>query len=80
MKDIYKTEVELGVTAPSTSSFYYEGFWQLNDPVHPNGGTVTYIDPNGFSQESTYLWVGECRQIIARSITSVVGASTCVPA
>lgn len=76
---IYGNEICTAYVAPPTYSFYYEGFYETDDPAHPLGGTIVYVDADGFTQESTYLWNGECRLIIAQSITSHIGAGTCTP-
>ena len=74
---IYGNEICTAYVAPPTYSFYYEGIYTTNDPAHPTGGTIVYIDAYGVTQESTYLWNGECREILAQSITSNVGAGPC---
>ena len=66
------------VAPTETTNFYYEGIYDVDDPVH-SAGTVVYIDANGDTQYSEFLWAGECRLIVAVSIISHVGAVTCIP-
>lgn len=68
-----------GTPPATTYSFYYEGFYEEGDEVHPSGGTVVYLDADGITQYSTLLWQGECRLITAQSIISHIGAGTCTP-
>jgi hypothetical protein len=59
--------------------FHYTGVYTFPDEVHGNGGTVVYKDEFGVNQYSTFLWSDECREIIANSIVSRIGAITCIP-
>lgn len=81
-RDIYRVcdEDDIVVNPPTpaqTYPFYFEGLYTTNDPAHPSGGTIVYIDAYGATQQSTFLWIGECREILAQSITSNVGAGPC---
>jgi len=68
-----------GTPPETTYSFYYEGFYEEGDEIHPDGGTIVYLDADGLTQYSYLLWTGECRLITAQSIISHVGAGTCTP-
>jgi hypothetical protein len=63
------------------TSYSYEGFYELNDPAHPNGGSLNYVDINGNTQSLTFMWVGNCQTFSSQSgPTNVIGAGPCTPA
>jgi chitodextrinase len=64
-------------TGLSVQSFYYEGFFEPDDPRAPYGGSVTYKDANGVTVTQEGFYVGTCTEIIANSIISTSRARTC---
>jgi hypothetical protein len=71
--------VNMTITEEGTlNNYYYEG----NDHAEDEGGspgTVEYYDEFGELQESTGLYIGECRLIQAQSIFSALNVHTCTP-
>ena len=45
-----------GTSAPTTTKACYKGIWRWPDPVHPNGGRVTYTNSSGNSVTEDGLW------------------------
>ena len=43
-------------TSPDTVKACYEGFWTNPDPVHPTGGSVTYVNAAGSTVTLNYVW------------------------
>ncbi len=63
-------------TTLSCGEFCFLGFYAENDPVHPNGGTVAYVDCLGHTQSETFIFVDAgIISITAHSIISHVGCS-----
>ena len=60
-----------------TTNFYYTGIYDLDDPRHLNGGTITYKDINNITQTSVNLYSDECRTITALYIVSVEDSTPC---
>jgi hypothetical protein len=72
--------VVVTVAAVPTTSYSYEGIYELNDPAHPNGGSLTYVDSNGVTQNITTMWSGTCVTFESQSApTNLVDVATCVP-
>lgn len=47
----------------------YDGIWELDDPEHPEGGTLVYIDECGSTVTVTDIWLtGICTEFIYSSI------------
>jgi len=54
----------------------YDGIWGLDDPEHPDGGTLVYIDGCGNTVTITEIWiVGYCTEFTYSSIVSRIGVS-----
>ena len=69
------------VPAPVMTNYSYEGIYELNDPAHPNGGSLDYVDVNGTTQSLTTMWAGTCVTFASQSApTNKIGVATCVPA
>lgn len=62
---------------PSTTQYCYDGFWELNDPEHPNGGSVTYIDRNNVENTIDQIWLGYPVVFNAQSIVNTIGCAPC---
>jgi len=68
-----------GPTLP-TYSYHYVGLYEFGDEVHPNGGTLVYIDENSVEQTITNIVLEDgCVEYLAASIVSNVGLATCTP-
>jgi hypothetical protein len=52
------------------------GIWEVDDPLHPSGGTVNYIDQFGNPQTITGVWLDEYIQFYAIQITFITGLAT----
>jgi len=68
-------------TVPPCETFCFQGIFAVGDEVHPDGGTVTYVDCDGNSAEVTGIFSDAgIVSIEARSITSTLACSqeTCV--
>ena len=61
-----------------TNVYCYEGVYEVDDPAHPFGGVVNYIDQYGNYQSQQYIWLGDFVTIVAQSIISTTGVSTVV--
>jgi hypothetical protein len=52
----------------------YDGIWELDDPEHPDGGTLVYIDECGITVTVTDIWLtGVCTEF---TYSSIVNAET----
>ena len=52
----------------------YDGIWELDDPEHPDGGTLVYIDECGSTVTVTDIWLtGVCTEF---TYSSIVNAET----
>lgn len=63
-------------TQPCTlplSATCFDGIWELNDPQHPNGGYVIYIDANGNTITQNNIWLGDNVTINNNSIIDYGG-------
>jgi hypothetical protein len=60
---------------------YFKGFWEEDDPAHPNGGTVTYIIyPGGIESTIDNIWNNDCIGLPNQGIVSYHGcAPGCEP-
>jgi hypothetical protein len=61
-----------------TNVYCYEGVYELDDPAHPFGGVVNYIDQYGNFQTQQYIWLGDFITIVAQSIISTTGVVTVI--
>ena len=78
----YNISANVNITIqPIPTEFYsYEGVYASNDPAHPNGGSLDYVDENGAPQSLTLLFSGTCVTFISQSQpTNLVGVATCIP-
>jgi hypothetical protein len=63
---------------PTMTDYYFEGVYELNDPAHPNGGSLNYVDSNGVTQSRTAMWAGNCQLISSQSEpTNKIGVAPC---
>jgi hypothetical protein len=77
----HSANVTITVAAPVMTNYSYEGIYELNDPAHPNGGSLDYVDVNGTTQSLTMMWAGTCVTFASQSApTNKIGVATCVPA
>jgi len=53
----------------------FEGIWEFEDPAHPNGGTITYINVDGELVTQIGIWLGDVAVIEHLEIISFVGVS-----
>ena len=60
-------------TTATVSTFCYNGLWELDDPAHPGGGSVTYINSLGIEITIDNIWIGEPVSIDALSIINTIG-------
>lgn len=60
-------------TSIPVSTFCYDGIWELDDPAHPGGGSVTYINSSGIETTMNNIWLDNPVSIEALSIVSTVG-------
>jgi len=71
------TSTSLTTTTTTTlayTTYCYTGVYTEPDPVHPNGGSVNYIDNFGNEYTIQYIWTDDYVQIQASSIIKVTGA------
>jgi hypothetical protein len=61
-----------------TTAYCYDGYWELDDPVHPGGGSVTYINNLGVETTINQIWLGYPVNFEASSIVSIAGCAPCV--
>lgn len=66
-----------GCAVLPTTSYCYDGFWELDDPEHPTGGSVTYLDELGIENTINYIWLGYPVTFDASSIVSTTGVAPC---
>lgn len=61
--------------------FCFEGVWEEGDPLHPDGGSVTYIDEFGATIVVDSIFLGDRVVISALDIVDYTGAvvSECLP-
>lgn len=63
-----------------TFTYLVEGIWEVDDPAHPAGGNITYVDSTGATVTESGLWNTDSFEIVVRSIGSHVGVSlTLIP-
>ena len=74
---IASTAISSTTTAPPTSSYFYEGFYYEGDRQQMNGGSITYIDADGYTITENGFFYGTCVEIIAQSIISTSGVGPC---
>jgi hypothetical protein len=64
---------------PGLMSYSFEGIWETNDPAHPAGGSITYMDENNVKQVKTKMWTGTCFTFIASSAPyNKIGVGPCM--
>lgn len=63
-------------TSSGATLYCYMGIWEVDDPLHPSGGTVNYIDQFGSPQTITGVWLDEYIQFLALEITFITGLIT----
>jgi hypothetical protein len=74
-----KGEIPCSTTTTTTTllsaCYIVEGIWEVDDPAHPAGGYVDYIDEFGNNQSLSGLWVIDSINIIASSIITSSGVT-----
>lgn len=60
-----------------TTPYCYDGFWELDDPAHPGGGSVTFINEFGIEETINNIWLGYPANFNASSIISAIGCAPC---
>lgn len=60
-------------------SFYFEGVWEMGDPLHTEGGSVTYINDIGNTITQLGFFTGACTEVLANKIIYANGAIPCTP-
>jgi hypothetical protein len=70
--------VENGICGdnPPVVQYCYEGFWEVDDPLHPNGGTIVYINEFGVQTTIDHIWLGDTINIFSSDVISTTGVST----
>ena len=56
-----------------TQTLCFVGLWEEGDPAHPDGGTITYINPAGETITQDLIWQGNVVTIEFINIISYVG-------
>lgn len=51
----------------------FEGIWEEGDPEHPDGGSVTYINADGYTVTQDLIWLGDTVNITYLEIISFTG-------
>ena len=64
-------------TTLQTLGFCYNGVYQQDDPTHPNGGTIKYIDSTGTTITISNIWANDTVTFNASSIVSTNGVTLC---
>lgn len=73
------TSISVTTEAAATSTYYFEGRWPEGDFHAPYGGTVTYKDETGDTFTETGFFLGTCTAVVANTIISTNGVTTCLP-
>jgi hypothetical protein len=79
------TTVAATTTTTTTSAivvntYLIEGIWEVDDPAHPAGGFINYIDASGTPVNLSGLWVTDSFTITAQSIGTHAGVTiTLIP-
>jgi hypothetical protein len=60
---------------PVLYNYTIEALWELDDPAHPGGGYINYIDSLGTPVSLTGLWIPYSANITVQSITTSGGIS-----
>lgn len=59
----------------SYSCYEITGYWEFEDPQHPGGGYINYVDQYGDPQSETNIWLSDTIIIYASSIDFSVGVN-----
>ena len=65
-------------TTLATLSYCYQGRWEVDDPTHPLGGQIEYINEYGESVYLSGIWFGETITFNASSIVYAYGVDSCL--
>ena len=57
------------------TQFCFEGIWSAADPLHPTGGSVTYIDQYGATETMAFIFSELPYSVMAVSIVSTIGVN-----
>lgn len=77
-KLIFQTPIEDTFIPPTMTTYSYEGIYASGDSFHPSGGSLSYVDYDGVTQNLTYMWSGTCTSFQSQSApTNLVAVSTC---
>jgi hypothetical protein len=74
-KDIFKS---YQIANPVMTEYSYTGIYERNDPNHPDGGSLDYVDINGVTRTLSGLYAVDCISFLSQSPpTNIIKASTC---
>jgi hypothetical protein len=51
----------------------FEGVWEEGDPLHPDGGSITYVNADAYTITQDLIWLGDLVVIEYLEILSVTG-------
>ena len=74
--DLSSSEIACNCNIP-IYPYCYDGFWKIDDPSHPGGGSVTYINELGIETTINNIWSKYPVNFNASSIISSNGCSPC---
>jgi hypothetical protein len=75
---ITTTTTTSSTTTPAGTTWSLTGLYENNDPAHPLGGSINYIDVFGNEQTISSIWDDDCIEITYLSIISSQGLGFCV--
>ena len=87
---VYPTTTTSTTAAPTTTTtttsgvvvntYLIEGIWEVDDPAHPAGGFINYINASGTPVNVSGLWIVDSFTITAQSIGTHAGVTiTLIP-
>ena len=59
----------------AVSTYCIDGYWEVDDPQHPAGGSITYIDTSGDPVTLTGIWLGDMITFDGTSIVTKTGVA-----
>ncbi len=78
ISNVYEYVIAGDSTPPVMTNYSYEGRYETDDPAHPNGGSLDYVDINGDTQSLAFMWAGTCIQFASQSLpTNKLGVTPC---
>lgn len=61
----------------TTTNYYFKGIYAQDDPAHPNGGVVKYINNIDVEVTENIFIEDGCMEFTAKNILSTTGVITC---